>query len=144
MKVTIEEGHRDVEAIIRCFEETGEIRGIASLLQSNGKKLTGTKDGKTFLIERRDILYFETVDKRCFIYTAGDVYETSLRLFEIEELLAENNFIRISKSQIANIMKIVSLCPEFGSRIEAVLQNGEKLIVSRQYSKSFKERIGLK
>ena len=129
--------------IIKCPEVTDEINKIASLLREYGLKMTGTKDGQTFLIDRHDILYFESVDKRCFIYTDSDVYETSLKLYEIEEWLNNIIFFRCSKSQIINIKKIKSLCPEFGGRIEAVLENGEILIVSRQYSKSLKERLGL-
>ena len=77
-------------------------------------------------------------------YTAHDVYETPLKLYEIEECLADTGFFRISKSQIINILRITSLCPDFGGRIEVMMENGEKLIVSRQYSKSLKERLGLK
>ena len=143
MEIKIHEGFPDIEVIIKCPEATDEIKKMVSLLQETNQKLTGMKDGQIHLIDKQDVLYFESVDKRCFIYTAADVYETSLKLYEIEELLSDAPFIRSSKSQILNIMKITSLCPEFGSRLEAVLQNGEKLIVSRQYSKSLKERLGL-
>jgi DNA-binding LytR/AlgR family response regulator len=84
------------------------------------------------------------VDKRCFLYTADDVFETSLKLYEIEEVLADMGFFRNSKSQILNIAKIESLCPELGGRIEAIMENGYQLIVSRQYAKIFKEKVGLK
>ena len=67
-----------------------------------------------------------------------------LKLYEIEEWLSGGSFFRNSKSQVVNLKKIKSLCPEFGGRIEAVLENGEILMVSRQYSKSLKERLGLK
>ena len=102
------------------------------------------RDNQTHIIDRQDVLYFESVDKRCFIYTASDAYETSLKLYEIEEYMSEMEFFRSSKSQVINILKIKSLCPDFGGRIEVVMENGEKLIVSRQYAKLLKERLNLK
>ena len=65
-------------------------------------------------------------------------------LHEIEEVFSNTGFFRNTKSQIVNISKIQSLCPDFGGRIDLTLKNSEKLIVSRQYSKLFKERLGIK
>ena len=39
--------------------------------------------------------------------------------------------------------KVKSLSPAFGGRFEAVLDNGEKTIISRQYVSVLKERLGL-
>lgn len=117
---------------------------MEALLQSCDQKLFGVKQGQTHLIDRQDALYFESVDKRCFLYTAQEIYESPLKLYEIEESLTNEGFFRCSKSQIVNIVKIASLCPDFGGKIEISMENKEKLIVSRQYAKSFKERLGLK
>ena len=144
MDVIIQEDCSNIEVIIKCPKATDEIQKMASLLQGYGQKMPGTKDGQTFLVDRHDILYFESVDKRCFIYTTADVYETALKLYEIEEWLTTGIFFRSSKSQVINIKKIKSLCPEFGGRLEVVMENGEILMVSRQYAKILKERLGLK
>jgi len=144
MEVTIQEGYQNIEVIIKCPEATDDVQKLASLLQGYNHKMPGTKDGQTYLVDWHDILYFESVDKRCFIYTAADVYETALKLYEIEEWLTTGIFFRSSKSQVVNIKKIKSLCPEFGGRLEVVMENGEILMVSRQYAKLLKERLGLK
>jgi DNA-binding LytR/AlgR family response regulator len=96
------------------------------------------------MIEKHDVFYCESVDKRCYIYTSDEVFQTYLKLYELEERLTDSNFFRSSKSQIINLTKIVSLCPDFGGRIEAVMENGEKIIVSRQYSKLLKGKLGLR
>ena len=143
MKIDIHEGFDNIEVIIKCPEVTETVSRMKSLLESCGQRLSCTESGMTHLIDRHDIFYFESVDKRCFAYTAKDVYETSLKLYELEELLSDTGFIRSSKSQILNIAKIKSLCPDFGGRLEVVMENGETLIVSRQYAKLLKERLGL-
>jgi DNA-binding LytR/AlgR family response regulator len=144
LKITVNEGKTDVEVVINCPQMSDEIQKIISMLQSFDKKLVGTKDKQKYIVDAADIFYFETVDKHNFIYTENDIFETSLKLHEIEEVFSNAEFFRNSKSQIVNIAKIRSLCPDFGGRLDLTLKNGEKLIVSRQYSKLFKERVGIK
>ena len=144
MKIEINEGFPEIGVVINCSEVSDEVRKIETVLRYHDKKVVGVRNGQTHLIDRHDVLYFESVDKRCFIYTSDETYETSLKLYETEEDISEPCFFRSSKSQVINIMKIVSLCPDFDGRIEATMENGEKLIVSRQYAKLLKERLGLK
>ena len=144
MEIKVQEGFPDIEITIKCPAASEEVRAIISRLRGDDYRLIGIKDGKAALIDNRDVLYFESVEKRCFIYTAADVYETGLRLYEIEERLGGAGFFRNAKSQILNIAKIKSLCPDFGGRLEVVMENGEKLIASRQYAKLLKEKLGLK
>jgi len=143
-QVAIEEGFPDVSVTIRCPRTTQDIEALAARLLDDGAKVPGVKDGVTHLIGRADVLYFESVDKRCFIYTADAVYATPMTLREIEERWDDAGFFRSSKSQIVNIAKIVSLCPDFGGRMDVRLVNDERLIISRHYSKQLKERLALK
>jgi two-component system, LytTR family, response regulator LytT len=143
LKILINEGFPETEIIINCNSANDEILKMVSILHSFDNKLTGLKDGKTYIIDSSDVFYFESVDKQSFIYTANDVYEAALKLYEIEDRLSGAGFFRNSKSQIINISKILSLRPDFGGRIEVTLQNGENIIVSRQYAKNLKERLGL-
>ncbi|MCL2363761.1 MAG: LytTR family transcriptional regulator DNA-binding domain-containing protein [Defluviitaleaceae bacterium] len=143
MKISIQEGHPALEVVIQCPQADDTVHKIKTLLHSQNQKLPCTLDGATHFIDPMDTLYFESVDKRSYLYTAKAVYETPLRLYEIEALLADALFIRSAKAQIINLAQIQSLCPDFGGRIEAVLTNGEKLIVSRQYAKNLKERLNL-
>jgi DNA-binding LytR/AlgR family response regulator len=144
MKVEIAEGYSEIEIVIKCPSATDEIKKMVSILQGFDNKLSGSKNGKIYFIDAKYIFYFESVDKRCFIYTEKDVYETVLKLYEIEEQLADKGFIRSSKSQILNIAKIKSLCPDFGGRLEIILENDEILMASRQYSKLLRERLGIR
>lgn len=143
MKVQINEGFAETTVIIQCHDITDEVQKLESLILSSSQKLQCTKNHKTHLIDKRNIFYIESVDKQCFVYTQSEAYETNLKLYELEKMLDSHGFFRNAKSQIINLAKINSLCPDFGARIEVELENGEKAIISRQYSKLFKERIGL-
>jgi len=140
MRVEIEEGSPDEVVIIRCPRVTPEIEALATRLRGDSR-LPGTRDGVTHLIAPADVLYFESVDKRTFIYTADAVYETPLRLYEVEERTSDADFFRSSKAQIVNIAKITALVPDFGGRLVAYLPNDERLIISRHYAKQLKERL---
>lgn len=144
MKIIVNEGKSDIEVVINCPQMSYEIQKLISMLHSFDKKLLGTKDKQKYIIDCDDIFYFEMVDKHNFIYTENDIFDTSLKLHEIEEVFSNAGFFRNTKSQIVNIAKIESLCPDFGGRIDLTLKNSEKLIVSRQYSKLFKERLGIR
>ena len=144
MIVEICKGFPDTTVIIQCAEITDDIRKLETLILGGSQKISCTKNYMTHLVDRREVLYIESVDKQCFLYTADEMYETNLKLYELEEILNVVGFFRCAKSQIINIAKIKSLCPDFGGRIEAEMENGEKIIISRQYAKSFRERIGIR
>lgn len=89
------------------------------------------------------MLYIDTADKRTFLYTAEGVYETPLRLYELEDRLSAGDFFRASKSSIVNFNEIRSLRPDFGGRMQLTMSNGEQLIVSRQYVPYIRKKLGL-
>lgn len=145
MKVQIEESteYTDTEIIIRCREVNDHVAKIVSLVRSYDKKITGTADGDTHILDIESILYIDTVDKKTFLYLENQVYETSFKLYELEERLGGSDFFRASKSAIINFNQIVSLRPDFGGRMLVQMSNGEKLNVSRQFVPTIKKKLGI-
>ena len=94
-------------------------------------------------MEPGEVFYFESVEQKVFAYCRTEVYQTKNRLYELQDELSGLNFIRVSKSVILNLDKIKSLIPAFGGRYEALLKNGEKVIISRQYVNDLKEKLGV-
>ena len=145
MKITVREDENCPadEIVISCHTAGAEVQSMLAALRTGSGRISGQRDGKTFIINTADVFYFESVDKKTFIYTAGQVLETPLRLYEIEDNLFGQNFFRASKSMVLNIEKIASLRPEFAGRIEVTMENGEQMLVSRQYAPTLKEKLGL-
>lgn len=129
---------------ITCARLTPEIEKVVSMLRILDMKLTGQKGRETFILDAADILYIDSVDKKTFFYTADEVYESNLRLYELEEQLAKVDFFRSSKSSIINLRQIASLRAEFDGKVQLTMANGEKQIVSRQYAGCLKQRLGVK
>lgn len=145
MKLTISEEPEcgETEITIRCPVMDDAVLRIIASIRAQEKKLTGLKDGKTYVLEPDSVFYCDSVDKRTFLYTAREVYETPLRLYELEERLAGGGFFRASKAAVINLAKVQVLNPMFGGKIEVVLENGERLLVSRQYVPQLKSKLGL-
>ena len=104
MKIVIEEDPtlRETQVLIRCRARDPQVLGMVAALGSFGQRLTGEREGQTYLLEAGEVLYAESVDKRTFLYTKAGVYETPLRLYELEERLAPRDFVRASKSAVVN------------------------------------------
>lgn len=145
MKIIIEECKPEEEdqIIIRCRELNENILKLISDLKMGQKKLTGVKDGIITMIDPSSIYYFEGVDNKVFLYCKQNVYETKMKLYEIEEEYRNSDFFRASKSVILNITKIKSISPAYSGRFEALLFNGEKVVISRQYVPELKKKLGL-
>ncbi|MBQ8796249.1 MAG: LytTR family transcriptional regulator DNA-binding domain-containing protein [Clostridia bacterium] len=130
---------------IECKETDEKILHIIHLIKSadaKGKKIVGIKDDETYCLEPDEILYFESVDRKTFCYTEKSVFETDLKLYELEEF-AYTDFMRISKSTVVNLNRIKSIRPDFGGKILATMENSEKIYVSRQYANEFKNKLGI-
>lgn len=145
MKITIldrADGEED-EVIIRCKQMDEHILKLVYALRAGQEKLTATKGTDIVQLLPKEIYYFEAVDNKVFLYLEKDVYETKMKLYELEDRFRGTDFLRVSKSVILNLSKVKSLSPAFNGRFEATMKNGEKLIISRQYVPALKEKIGL-
>ena len=140
----IEEQASPLEITIKCKEVTDKIRRLKSHIELFDTQIRGKYQGDTCLVNIRDILYFEAVDDRTFLYTKDTVMETAHRLYELEQILSEQDFIRISKSQIMNLNHVKLLHPELNRTILATMCNGERLSVSRRYVPELKKLLSIK
>jgi DNA-binding LytR/AlgR family response regulator len=124
---------------IRYHWMTDEIQEIITFVKSRQGQLSAARDGKRFEVPVVDLFYAESVDDRLFLYTAADSYEIRMKLYELENLLKNKSFFRVSKSMIVNLMKITSVRPALNGRFSAILKNGEEIIISRKYVPALKQ-----
>ncbi|OCA84079.1 histidine kinase [Bacillus sp. FJAT-27225] len=145
MKISIEEISMDLgeEILIRCHEVDDEINEIVNKLTTDDLFILGYQHDQVYRINLKDIYYFEAVDGKVFGYCKDSVYEVKQKLYELEELCKGKNCFRASKSTVLNIAKLSSIRPSLSGRFEAVLDNGERAVVSRQYVPVLKNILGL-
>ena len=126
---------------MRCHEVTEEIKEIVTFVKTRQGKLTGVLEGQQFEVPVMEVYYIEAVDNKVFLYTKKQIYETRQKLYELEELLKEKYFLRVSKSLLLNLMKVSSIKPALNGRFLAMLQSGEELIISRKYVPELKAAL---
>lgn len=143
ISINIDPELADTEIIINCGSLTAETENIIAALRMADNQMTVLKDGETHILDISKIAYIETVDRRTFVYTEKDCYESKLKLYEMDEKLCSGGFLRISKSCIVRLKYIRSLKAELDRRLRITLENGEQLIASRQYADELKKRLGV-
>ncbi|GAV15024.1 MULTISPECIES: LytTR family DNA-binding domain-containing protein [Paenibacillus] len=145
MKISIEEIdiQKEEEIIIRCHEVTDEIMSLISRIKVKNKMLMGFQEDTIHQIKLSDVYYFESVDNKVFMYCKDKVFEAKQKLYELEQVVEGKKFFRASKSSILNIAKISYIKPSISGRFEARMDNGETVMVSRQYVPILKSMLGL-
>lgn len=134
----------DTEILISCSHLTPEIERVLATLRILDKQITAKKGEETYLLEVSKVIYLESVDRRTYVYTLEEVYESSLKLYELEQQLEEYGFFRVSKSCVIQLRYIRSLKADINRRIRVTLENGEQIIVSRQYAERLKQKLGVR
>jgi DNA-binding LytR/AlgR family response regulator len=143
MKIAINTDNQCVvtEVTVKCNRMSDDIEKLIAAIRMLDMKLTSRKDGRQHILEAADVMYIESTDKRTFLYTSTDVYESPFRLYELEAKLGNNDFLRASKNCIFNFSHVKSIEPDFDRRLILTMEKGIKLVVSRQYSAEVKQRL---
>lgn len=135
---------KDIQIEITCNEITPDVEKIIAALRMMDKQLIGKLNGQIHIIPVSDIVYIESVDRKCFIYTEKACLEADFKLYELEAQLCVDNFFRISKSMLINLQEVKSIKAELNRRLLVTMRNGEQIITSRQYADELKKMLGVK
>ena len=133
----------DLEISVTCRQLTPDVEKVIAALRIMNHQVTAKKDHEIHLLDTAQIIYIESVDRKCFIYTADDVYESELRLYEFEQQLEEYGFFRVSRSFLIQLRNVQSLKADIDRKIRITMSNGEQIMASRQYAENLKKRLGV-
>lgn len=145
MKITIniDEKTDETEILINCNQLTGDIENIIATLRMMNQQMTVMRDDENYLLDVNKISYIETVERKTFVYTEDEVYESKLKLYEMENRLCQCGFFRVSKSCLVHLKFIASLKNDIDRKLRLTMKNGEQIVVSRQYAEEMKRRLGV-
>ena len=145
MRVTVEQidREREEELIVRCHDPGAAWVQDVQEAASGQQTVCGWREDEMHRLKLSEVFYFEVVDERTFVYTQSEVYEAKEKLYEFERLCAGSALFRCSKSMILNADRIDYVRPSLSGRFEAVLSNGEKVVVSRRYVAELKRMLGV-
>lgn len=129
------------EVLVRYSTLSPEVNQIICILKNENRKLLGISNDEKVVVDISEILYIESVDGRSYAYTQNDVIKLEYTLLQLEQLIGEISFFRCSKSMIINIDKVKSLRSLASNRIDAMMCNGEHVMISRTYASDFRKRL---
>ncbi len=145
MKINLEEDPtlEDITVSIVYPAVDRRVRRIIEAAEMEDMRLVGMFEGYLRAVPANRVLYAESVDGNTFFYTEDTVMGPNLALADLESELAETEFVRATRQMLVNLAHVKGLRPYLNARLELVLDNGEKVIASRQYAHTIKTRIGL-
>ncbi|MBO6309701.1 MAG: LytTR family transcriptional regulator [Oribacterium sp.] len=94
--------------------------------------------GSVVMLPQRQIFRVYIVNRKIMIQTSERLYEVRKNLRDLEEVLDQESFIRISQSEILNIKRVKNFDFSSTGTIGVELENGEKTYVSRRRVKEIK------
>ncbi|MBO6206258.1 MAG: LytTR family transcriptional regulator DNA-binding domain-containing protein [Lachnospiraceae bacterium] len=144
IEIDIDEKYPDTEVVIRANKLDSDVERLVAMMRMVNMQIGVRKNDETYLLDVEKILYIEAVERKTFVYTSDETYESDLKLYEIEQELLERDFFRISKQSIVNIRMIKSLKSDINRKIRITLRNDEQIVVSRLYSDELRRKLGLK
>ena len=143
IEIFVDEKAADLNISVTCKQLTPDVERILAALRMMNHQLTARKSEETYLLDIAQVIYIESVDRKCFIYTSDEIYESDFRLYELEQQLEEYGFFRVSKSFLIHLQNVQSLTAEINRKIRITMSNGEQIIASRQYADELKKRLGV-
>ena len=142
MKIDIKqitEGEESV--VIRYKDLSPKINKIIDVLNGDDNKLRGKTDEGEVFFSPDDILYLESVDDKVFVYTPDKIMRIEGSLNSFMAAISDESFFRCSKSMIINIGRVEALKSLSSNRIDATMEGGEHIIISRRYASEFRRLL---
>ena len=132
------------KVIILTNRMTEEVHSIIQMLSETEPKLiAGFREETVTVLDEKDILKIYAANGKVYAVLPSGEYTLRLRLYEIEERLKPQHFVRISNSEIINLKKVKSFDLSFTGTICVVLSDGSKTYASRRYVTKLKEVLGI-
>ena len=116
---------------------------VTGQLSEEVKTIFIQKGGTLHKVPLENILMFESEGRKTMAVLKSGRYEIKKTLSELEEQLVTKNFMRVSKSALVNLNKIISLAPAADRTILITLSGKINTRVSRKHAADFKKRLEL-
>lgn len=145
VKIQIDPDLEEPYAELNISKLTPNLEAVIKILENEGQSipLTGSKEGKIFIIEPNNVEIIRTEGRELILYNRQkEKFTISKPLYELQNILSDD-FIRISKSTIVNIKFINHVSSTFNGTMDIAMKNGIEDVITRSYRGEFKRRLGV-
>ena len=144
IEIKIDGTYKEPKIIVVTDKMTDEINAILKRLsEEQPQMIAGFKDDVVEVLEPSDIYRVFAASGKVFAETSHGEYTLRLRLYEIEQRLDSQSFVRISNSDIINLKKVKGFDLSFAGTICVTLSNGTVTYVSRRFVAKIKQLLGI-
>jgi two-component system LytT family response regulator len=130
-------------------QETGELNKRLLALIDNLKpdkkyieRLVVKSSGRVFFLKTEEIDWIDSAGNYVRLHVGGESYLLRETMTNIEGRLDPRRFLRIHRSTIVNVERIKELQQVFHGDYIMILQNGQRLALSRSYRDKLNELLG--
>ena len=144
VEIRVDKALKEKKVVILVPEIDKEALDLKEKIQNSSQSiLTGFYDGKLEFIGLDDIIRVYANNKKVYAVTIDKEYILRLALYQVEDRLASDKFVRISNSEIINLEKTKSFDLDYINTISCEMINGDVCYVSRRTLKKVKQILGI-
>lgn len=103
--------------------------------------IMGRKDGCVQKLHPGSIYYLEVVDRKLFACQEKEVWQIDGSLRSFLDCYKASGFVQIGKSTAVNLYRVSRVKADLNMRLRLLMDNGEILILNRNYKKAFMEAL---
>ena len=144
IEIKIDNSCKEPRIIVVTNKITDEINKLVKkLAEDTPQLLAGVQGDVLKILDQHDISRIYATNGKVYAETEDGEYLLRLRLYELEERLDKNDFVRISNSEIINLKKVKVFDLSYTGTICVSFLNGAVAYVSRRYVKKIKQVLGI-
>ena len=132
-----------IEVVVRASEQDSQVSELMQMLSSQDSKLLMITDihNITHAVPMNDIILLSVSRKQTKVITADDNYTIPCSLQNIERNLDPQSFVRISRHEIVNLLKVRHYDFSLSGTLRLQLVNGQETWASRRSIPVIRKRI---
>lgn len=146
IEIQIDSSCEKPKIIIMTDKITDDVNALIKKLSSEteaSEMIAGFREDTVTILENSDIIRIYASAGKIIAVTGQGEFILRLRLYEAEERLDKNTFVRISNSEIINLKKVTNFDLSFTGTICVKLSDGTLTYVSRRYVSKIKQKLGI-
>ncbi len=144
IEIQMDENCKETKIIIVTGKVTDEVNAIMKRLSDEqAQMIAGFKGDMAEVLEPSDIYRIYAESGKVLAQTGSGEYTLRQRLYEMEQRLDGNSFVRISNSEIINLKKVKRFDLSFAGTICVTLSDGTVTYVSRRFVAKIKQLLGM-
>lgn len=135
----ISDKFKETKIIIESPNLSNEVQNFINYIENINdfpNQIVARKNNNIHFIDLKSIICFFSENKYNYLRTIDGTYKIKYKLYELEELLNNQKFIRISKSCIINIDQVKYFNIGILNTILVELKDNTKEVVTKKYFKS--------